>query len=189
MGLFRRSGEKHSLAIAMTGVKLGDRLLNVGCTDSSLLGAISAKVGLSGRACAIVPTEAEAARARRGAEKAGVLLEIETGSLENFPFEDGAFNLIVLDNQDGLLSTMRPEQRVATLKQSFRTLEPRGRIVIIERGARAGLGALVKSSNAPASNPHYESSGGALTALQAEGFRGARSLAERDGLSFFEGVR
>jgi ubiquinone/menaquinone biosynthesis C-methylase UbiE len=186
---FRRSGEKHSLAIAMTGVKLGDRLLNIGCTDSSLLGAVSAKVGLSGRACAIVPTEADAARARRGAEKAGVLLEIETGNLDNFPFEDGAFNLIVLDNQEGLLSTMRPEQRVATLKQSFRTLEPRGRIVVIERGARGGLGALVKSSSTPQSDPHYRSSGGAVTALQAEGFRGARVLAERDGLSFFEGVR
>jgi SAM-dependent methyltransferase len=189
MGLFRRGGEKHSLPIAMTGVKLGDRLLNIGCTDASLLGAISSKVGLSGRACAIVPTESDAARARRGAEKAGVLLEIETGNLDKFPFEDGAFNLIVLDNQEGLLSSMRPEQRVATLKQAFRTLVPRGRIVIIERGARGGLGALVKSSGSAPRDPHYESSGGAVAALQAEGFRGARPLAERDGLSFFEGVR
>jgi ubiquinone/menaquinone biosynthesis C-methylase UbiE len=188
MGLFRRSGEKHSLSIAMTGVKLGDRLLNIGCTDASLLGAISAKVGLSGRACAIVPTETDAARARRGAEKAGVLLEIETGNLDKFPFEDGAFNLIVLDNQEGLLSNMRPEERVSTVKQAFRTLVPRGRIVIIERAARGGLGALVKSSSAP-QDPHYQASGGAVAALRAEGFRSARTLAERDGLSFFEGVR
>ena len=112
------------------------------------------------------------------------------GIWTSFPFEDGAFNLIVLDNQEGLLSTMRPEQRVATLKQAFRTLAPRGRIVIIERGARGGLGALVKSSGFCArAIRHYESSGGAVTALQAEGFRGARPLAERDGLSFFEGVR
>ena len=189
MGFFRRAGEKHTLSIAMTGVKLGDQLLNIGCTDSSLLGAISSKVGLSGRACAIVPTEAEAACARRGAEKAGILLEIETGNLDHFPFEDGAFNLIVLDNQEGLLSSMRPEQRVATLKQAFRTLVPRGRIVVIERVARGGLGALIKSSGSAPSDPHYESSGGAVAALQAEGFRGARPLAEREGLSFFEGVR
>ncbi len=84
MGLFRKGGEKHSLSIAMTGVKLGDRLLNIGCTDSSLVGALSSKVGLSGRACAIVPTDADAARARRGAEKAGALLEIETGHLTIF---------------------------------------------------------------------------------------------------------
>ena len=81
---FRRPQQKHSLAIAMTGVTLGDRLLQVGCTDASLLGAIGSKVGLSGRVCAIVPDDAHAARARRAAEKSGFLLEIETGDLGTF---------------------------------------------------------------------------------------------------------
>src|SRR5215204_4299741 len=105
----------------MTGVALGDRLLQIGCTDASLMGAIGSKVGLSGRVCAIVPDEHHAARARRAAEQSGFLLEIETGNLGNFPFEDAAFNLIVVDNQNGLLSSMRPEQRVAALQQAFRT--------------------------------------------------------------------
>ena len=187
--LSRRPESKHSLAIAMSGVKLGDRLLHIGCTDSSLLGAISSKVGLSGRVCAIVPNEEHAARARRAAEKVGFLLELEIGGLNQFPFEDGSFNLVVLDNQDGLLSSMRPEGRVAVVQQAFRTLGPRGRIVIVERAARAGLGALFKPSASVPIDPHYRSSGGAITALQAEGFRAARLLAERDGLSFFEGVR
>jgi ubiquinone/menaquinone biosynthesis C-methylase UbiE len=186
---FRRPQQKHSVAIAMTGVTLGDRLLHVGCTDASLLGAIGSKVGLSGRVCAIVPDESHAARARRAAEKSGFLLELETGNLGTFPFEDGVFNLIVVDNQDGLLSSMRPEQRVATLRHAFRTLAARGRIVIIERGERGGLGALFGSPASPPVDAHYKSSGGALAALEAEGFRGARLLAERDGLSFFEGVR
>jgi ubiquinone/menaquinone biosynthesis C-methylase UbiE len=189
MGIFRGRGAKHSLAVAMTGVSLGDRLLNIGCTDASLLGAISAKVGLSGRACALVPNEADATRARRGAEEAGILLEIDTGHLDRFPFEDASFNLIVIDNQEGLLSTLRPELRVAMLQQAFRTLAPRGRIVVIERARRGGLGGLLKPATSRPIDPHYESSGGAVAALQAEGFRAARSLAERDGLSFFEGVR
>jgi ubiquinone/menaquinone biosynthesis C-methylase UbiE len=186
---FRRAGEKHSVAIAMTGVALGDRLLQVGCTDSSLLGAIGSKVGLSGRVCAIVPDDAHAARAKRAAEKSGFLLELETAELGHFPFEDAAFNLIVVDNQEGLLSSMRPEQRVATLQEAFRTLAPRGRIVVIERGARGGLGALFGSSSSAPTDPHYKSSGGAVVALEAEGFRATRLLAERDGVSFFEGVR
>jgi SAM-dependent methyltransferase len=188
MAFFRRSGEKHSLAIAMAGVKLGDRYLQIGCSDASLLAAIGSKVGLSGRACAIVTTAADAARARRGAETGGMLLEIETSdSLEAFPFDNASFDLIVLDNQDAWLSNMKPEQRVACLQQALRTLAPRGRIVVIEQGARAGLGALLHS-NRPV-DPHYQSSGGTLTALKAEGFRAVRKLAERDGLSFFEGVR
>src|SRR5687768_14221384 len=172
----------------MTGVALGDRLLQLGCTDASLLGAIGSKVGLSGRVCAVVPDDAHAARARRAAEKSGFLLEVETGHLEHFPFEDGAFNLIVVDNQEGLLSSMRPEERVALLQQAFRTLAPRGRIVVIERAARGGLGALFGSPWVPV-DTRYRSSGGAVAALEAEGFRAARLLAERGGLSFFEGVR
>ena len=189
VAFFRRTEQKHSLAIAMTGVALGDSLLQIGCTDASLLGAIGSKVGLSGRVCAIVPDDDHAARARRAAEKFGFLLEIETGSLGHFPFEDAAFNLIVVDNQEGLLSSMRPEHRVATLQQAFRTLAPRGRIVVIERAARGGLGALLGSSSSGPVDPHYKSSGGAVVALEAEGFRAARMLAERDGVSFFEGVR
>jgi SAM-dependent methyltransferase len=189
MGIFRRSGAKHSLAVAMTGVSLGDRLLSVGCSDASLLGAISVRVGISGRACALVVNDADAARARRGAEAAGVLLQIEIGQLDNFPFEDGAFNLIVVDNQDGLLSTLIPERRAALLQQAFRTLAPRGRIVIIEREPRGGLGGLLKSSDSRPVDPQYESSGGAVGALAAEGFRASRLLAAREGLSFFEGVR
>lgn len=173
----------------MTGVTLGDRLLHVGCTDPSLLGAVSSKVGLSGRACAVVPNESQAARARRGAEQAGVLLDIETTQLDRFPFEDAAFNLVVVDDQDGLLSSARPELRTAMLQESFRTLTPRGRIIVIERAPRAGLGALLRSSGSAPVDPHYQASGGATLALEAEGFKGVRRLAERNGLSFFEGVR
>ncbi len=189
MPLFRKPEQKHSLAIAMTGVNLGDRLLFVGCTDSTLLGAVGVKVGLSGQVFAIVPNEAEAAKAVRAAEKFGFLLELETGGLNRFPFPDAAFNLVVIDNQEGLLSSMRPEGRVAVIQEVHRTLAPRGRVVVIERAPRGGLGALLKPSAALPIDPHYQQNGGAIAALEAEGFRAARLLAERDGLSFFEGVR
>jgi ubiquinone/menaquinone biosynthesis C-methylase UbiE len=190
MGIFfRESGERHGLAVAMTGVKLGDRLLHIGCTDSAFLAAISAKVGMSGRASAIVTSDAEVARTRRGAERGGVLLEIEKGTLSNFPYDSQSFDLIVVDSQEGLLSGMRPEQRVATLREAFRTLVPRGRIVVVERAPRGGLGTLWKPSRSVPVDPHYQASGGAIAALRAEGFKAVRQLAERDGLSFFEGVR
>jgi ubiquinone/menaquinone biosynthesis C-methylase UbiE len=189
MGIFRRGEDKHTLAIAMTGVGLGDRLLNVGCTDPSLIGALSAKVGLSGRACAIVASGEQATLARRGAESAGALVEIETGSLEAFPFEDGAFTVAAIDNQAGLLSSIPAATRAAMFRQVHRTLAPRGRVVIIERGTPTGLGALFKSGTQEPADPTYSLAGGALGVLTAEGFRSARQLADRDGLSFFEAVR
>jgi ubiquinone/menaquinone biosynthesis C-methylase UbiE len=187
MTMFRRSGEKHSLGIAMTGVTLGDRLLQIGCGDAALAAALSAKAGMSGRACLLVATDEEVARATRAAERAGVLLEVERAALDRFPYEDRGFNLIVIHNQDGLIAGMTPEQRVAVLQEARRVLAPRGRIVIIERAPRAGLGALL-SRTAMVADPHYKNTGGAITALQAEGFKAVRPLAERDGLSFFEGI-
>jgi SAM-dependent methyltransferase len=186
MAIFKRGGEKHALAIAMTGVKLGDRLLLVGCTDASLVAALGAKVGLSGRACALVSTDQDETRARSGAERGGILLEIEKSPLNNFPYPDRAFDLIVVDNQQGLIANARPEQRVAALQEARRTLAPRGRIVVIERAPRVGLGALIRGGVPP--DPHYQSSGGAIAALKAEGFKAVRELAEREGLSFFEGI-
>jgi ubiquinone/menaquinone biosynthesis C-methylase UbiE len=171
----------------MTGVKLGDRLLQIGCSDASLVAAISSKVGISGRACVLVSSEDQAASARRGAERAGVLLEVEKAPPGSSPYENASFDVIVIDNQDGLIANMKPEQRVATLRDARRTLAPRGRIVIIERAPRAGLGALLTRATAPV-DPHYGNTGGAVTALQAEGFKAVRQLAEREGLSFFEGI-
>jgi ubiquinone/menaquinone biosynthesis C-methylase UbiE len=187
MTMFRRASEKHSLEIAMTGVTLGDRLLQIGCADAALAAALSAKAGMSGRACLLAAGDEEAARATRAAERAGVLLEVERGALDHFPYDDHDFNLIVINNKDGLIATMRPEQRVAVLQEARRVLAPRGRIVIIERGPRAGLGALLTRTVVVA-DPHYQDTGGAVTALQAEGFTAVRPLAERDGLSFFEGI-
>ena len=63
---------------------------------------------------------------------------------------------------------------------------PRGRIVVIERGRRGGLGGLFRGGEPP--DPSYQRSGGAVAALQAEGFKAVRQLAEREGLSFFEGI-
>ena len=172
----------------MTGVKLGDRLLHVGCSEASLMAAIGSKVGLSGRVCAVVPDADAAARARRGAEDAGFLLELESRIATPFPFDEGAFDLIVVDNLDGMLARMRPEERAAVLRETFRLLAPRGRAIVIERAARGGFGGLFRSGAAP-DDPQYRASGGAIPALETEGFRSARLLAERDGLSFFEGVR
>lgn len=186
MAIFRSSEGKHALAVAMTGIKLGDRLLQIGCSQSSLCGAIASKVGLSGRACATVPSEAEAEQARRGAGQAGALLEVEAGTPERLSFPDGSFDLVVIDNLSGLLSNLKPERRVLCLREAHRVLAPRGRVIVMEQSTRPGLAGLFRKQ--PGDSP-YVASGGAVAALKAEAFRAVRLLAERDGLAFVEGAR
>ena len=48
--MFLKRDNPHSLVVGMTGVKMGDRLLQVGCAHGGRLAAVASKVGLSGRA-------------------------------------------------------------------------------------------------------------------------------------------
>jgi len=186
MALFRKTGEPHALSIAMTGVRLGDRLLQIGCADPTLLGAISSKVGLSGRACVSVAGDAMASRASRGARRAGVLVEVEQTEIGQSPFGDASFDLVVVDSTDGRLGSMSRTNRDACLSDAFRVLIPRGRIVIIEAGPRSGLAGLLRRPQVSAAHP---AAGDSVAALQGAGFRAVRRLAERDGLIFVEGTK
>jgi ubiquinone/menaquinone biosynthesis C-methylase UbiE len=183
---FARGPDPHALAVGMAGVKMGDRLVQIGCAHAGRLGAIAVKVGLSGRAVAIVADEAAASRARKGAAAAGVLVEIDVAPPSRLPLDDDAFDVAVVDDTAGLFSNLRPEDRVAAVRELRRVLRPGGRAVVIGTAPRGGLGALL---GRPAINPEFQAKGGAVEALKADGFVSVRTLAEREGLSFVEGVR
>jgi ubiquinone/menaquinone biosynthesis C-methylase UbiE len=184
--MFLKRQDPYLLVVSMTGVKLGDGLLQVGCADGGRLGAVAAKVGLSGRAVLVAPDEASAARARKGAAAAGVLVDVEVAPPTRLPVTDGDFDLAVVDDTGGLLGTMRPEDRVASIRELLRALRPGGRVIVIGAGTRGGFGALLTRAQ---SGPPFVASGEAVQALEADGFRSVRTLAEREGLVFVEGVK
>jgi ubiquinone/menaquinone biosynthesis C-methylase UbiE len=177
-----RGDEPHRLVVDMTGVRLGERVAQIGCPHGGRLAAIAKKVGLSGRALAIVPDEASAARASKGAAQAGVLVEIETAPATRLPAEDAAFDLVVVDETGGLLATMASSDRAATVREMLRLLRPGGRAIVIGRARRGGVrGMLARGPAAPLFD--------AAPTLQANGFKTVRHLAERDGLVFVEGIK
>ena len=178
----RRRDDPHLLVVGMTGVRMGDRVAQVGCAHGGRLAAVASNVGLTGRAVAFVPDDASAARARKGAEDAGVLVEIEVAPPARLPSDDAAFDLVVVDDTGGLLAALRPEERVASVRELLRVLRPGGRAVVISSAPRGGLGALF---NRGAGEPRFDPA----PSLDADGFKLVRTLAERDGLAFVEGVK
>jgi ubiquinone/menaquinone biosynthesis C-methylase UbiE len=186
MNPFVRRADPYLLVVGMSGVKLGDRVVQIGCAHGGRLAAIAGKVGLSGRAVAVVPDEASAKRAERGAADAGVLVEIERSSATRLPLGDAEFDLAVLDDTGDLLGAMRAEDRVASIREAFRVLRPGGRVLVVGAAPRGGLGGLLSRGRNDAS---FASSGMATKALEADGFRSVRVLAERDGLVFVEGTK
>jgi ubiquinone/menaquinone biosynthesis C-methylase UbiE len=179
----RRRDDPHALVVGMTGVRLGDRVALVGCAHGARLAAVAAKVGLSGRAVAVVADQASADRARKGAEQAGVLVEIEMAPATSLPLDADAFDLAVVDDTGGLLGAMSGEDRRQTVREIARILRPGGRAIVIGSTPRTGLAALVGRGAAGGARVDAE------PALQADGFKTVRTLAERDGLRFVEGTK
>src|SRR5262245_29743045 len=178
--------DPYQLVVGMTGVKLGDRLVQIGCAHGGRLAAVAAKVGLSGRALAIVPDEASAKLAQKGAEQAGVLVEVEMGSPTRLSAEDASFDVAVLDDSGGLFSTMSASDRATTIRELARIVRPGGRAMIIGAAPKSGLAAWLSRSP---EIPSLAMTGEATKALTSDGFRGVRTLAERDGLIFVEGIK
>jgi ubiquinone/menaquinone biosynthesis C-methylase UbiE len=184
--MFFKRDNPHTLAVGMTGVKMGDRFLQVGCAHGGRMAAVAAKVGLSGRAVVVAPDEPSAARARKGAAAEGVLVEIEIAPPTKLPVEDASVDIAVIDDTGGLLGTARPEDRVASVREALRVLRPGGRVMIVGSAPRGGLGAIFSRAE---SGPPFTASGDANKALAADGFKSVRTLAEREGLVFVEGIK
>ena len=170
------------LVLGMTGVRMGDQFVQIGCAHGGRLAALAAKVGLSGRALVVVPDEASAARARKGAEQGGVLVEIEIAPPTALPIDDGSFDLAIVDDTGGLLSGMSANDQVTALRDAKRVLRPGGRLMVIGAAPRGGLGALFSRAQ---TGPRFDPT----PLLTAEGLRSVRVLAERDGLVFVEALK
>lgn len=182
-GMFRfgRRDNPHGLVVGMAGVKMGDRLIQVGCAEGSRLAAIASKVGLSGRACAVVPDAASADRARKGAARAGVLVDVEVAAPSRLPLDDAAFDLAVVDDTASLLATMTVTDRSGAIHELLRVLRPGGRVMVVGTGRRGGIGGLLAQRPPVAFD--------VIPGLEAGGFKSVRMLAEREGLTFVEGVK
>lgn len=187
MALFSfRKLEIDPLAVSMSGVKMGERLLQVGIDDPATAGLIAAKTGLSGSASHAVGTDDEAVKVNRGAKKAGVLIEVRVTPLDRLPYDAASFDVVVIHSVSGQLASAGDE-RVAVLRDCLRVLRPGGRLIAIEHGTATGLKAMLRS--APAAQGTYDAAGGTPDALRRAGFGAVRDLGDREGLKFAEGLR
>lgn len=183
MAIFKKFKGETDLRLSMAGLRLGDKVLQIGGGDPRLVAMLAAQVGLSGQASALVPDDEAAGPIRRAAQARGTLVDVKVAPLRTPPFAQGWFDLVVIPE---LIGAMRPHERVGALQGARHVLRVGGRCLIIEAAPRGGLGALFSGR---ALDPHYRSQGGAEAALLAEGFKPVRTLAERQGMLFTEGVK
>lgn len=180
---FKRMRAMDPLQVAMTGVRMGERFLQIGCDDAALLAGLGAKVGLSGGAALAADDEAAAARGRAAAAKAGILLDVHTGPPAGWTVEAGAFDMVVVDDTRTAFASRSADSRRECLAAAWRALRAGGRIEIVERTGGGFFG------GAPAPPADFAAAGGAEGVLRAAGFNPVRVLAEKDGFRFVEGLK
>jgi SAM-dependent methyltransferase len=192
MGKMRRFLRKSSvgaepLAVTMSGVRMGERALQIGLDDPQVAAAIAAKTGMTGQATLVVATDAAAASARSAIAEAGGLGDVlVVGHLHPLPVADDAYDVIVLHTARGLLASLPPDVRARIASESRRVLRAGGRLIALEVGAPTGLRGLLGGTNRDTS---YDTAGGTVGVLEAAGFRPVRTLGDRQGYRFIEGLK
>jgi SAM-dependent methyltransferase len=166
----KNGGGMDPLQVAMTGVRMGERFLQIGCADRALLSGLAAKVGLSGTAAVAAFDAEQAKRAEAIGARVGALIEVARidGGGE-WPFEQSAFDMVVIDDtDDGFRGVATPAQIAA---QALGSLRAGGRIEIVT----------------PIKSGHGEID--YVQVLSQAGFKPVRVLAERGRLRFVEGLK
>ena len=178
-----RKSQLDPLAVTMSGVKLADRLLVLGGSDTALIGALAGKAGLTGRTVVLDASPAITSATAAAVERDGHLIESFTAPWSMLPFDPHAFDVIVVRD---VLKRLNPEERLRCAREVHRVLRPGGRAVVIEGKTHGLLGGLLGATPV---DPQYGRSGGASHVLDAAGFRAVRTLAERQGQQFVEGIK
>jgi demethylmenaquinone methyltransferase/2-methoxy-6-polyprenyl-1,4-benzoquinol methylase len=178
--LFLRKTNLERLPVAMSGVRMGERVLQIGIDDPALAGAIAAKVGLSGHAALAVSDASQESRARAAAARAGALVDVQITRFDALPFASDSFDVAVLHAAGLAPSLLIGDAGVGLLREVRRALRSGGRVIVIEGGGPHGV--LRRRTPPPAQS-------GMLDALRSAGFTVVRLLAEREGHRFFEALK
>lgn len=181
---FRRTRGPIDLAMDMAGVRLGERVLQAGLGNPKLFAKLAGKAGLSGRACVAVDDPAASRPLEDAAAAEGVLIEVVVAEGSAWPFMDGAFDVGIVDG-NALLRGNETE-RSGRLQAVRRAVRFGGRVLVI-RSVPLGLAA--RLGFGPARTGPSAAAAALLQALEDAGFRPARILAEREGMTFVEGFR
>jgi SAM-dependent methyltransferase len=184
--MFLRKSRLEPLPVTMSAVHMGERVLQIGVDDAAVTSAIAAKVGLSGNAAIAVTDNRDAVRAHGAAANAGVLVDVKVTPLAQLPFDNEAFDLVIVHSMRGLLSSLDANARLAAMREWHRVIRHGGRAMTIEPGVVSGIKSLMQPRHRDGA---YEGGGGVVSALESAGFRPVRLLADREGYKFAEGIK
>ncbi len=164
----------------MVGARPGDRVLFCGSTRSDVAGAVGAITGLNGQTTVVDRRENAAATVAAAAAEAGALVDFEDAPLTMLPFDADHWDAVVIVEGQRALGP----QWAVVLSEAIRVIRPGGRVVLFDPVGRPGLFGLMRPDGPP---PPPTTT--MLAMLATAGLRGARVLADVDGMRYFEAAK
>ena len=117
------------MVIELAKVRLGDKVLDVGCGTGSLTLTAKSSVGPSGAVYGIDAAPEMIEAARKKAKQAGFDAVFEVGLVEKIPFPDATFDVVV----SRLVIHHLPEDlKRKAFVEIFRVLKPGGRFLVAD---------------------------------------------------------
>ena len=114
---------------ALARIQSGDAVLDVGCGTGTLALEAARRVGRAGRVAGVDPGAEQIARARAKAARRHVSIEFQTGVIEQLPFPDQTFDVVLSTLMMHHLPNPLKRQGLAEIA---RVLKPGGRLVIAD---------------------------------------------------------
>lgn len=110
-------------------VTVGERVLDVGCGTGVLTRLAAEVVGSTGYVVGIDPSPGMIVMARRNATMALSHAEFRLAAIEQLPFADAAFDIVL---SSFMLHHLPPEVKRSGLREVFRVLKPGGRLLAVD---------------------------------------------------------
>jgi ubiquinone/menaquinone biosynthesis C-methylase UbiE len=126
LGKERRARE---MTLDLAEVKRGDQVLDVGCGTGSLTIAASGRAGTNGEVHGIDAAPQMIEVARQKAERAGVDVDFQVGLIEDIPFPDDTFDLVL---SSLMLHHLPHDLKREGFVEIYRVLKPGGRFLAVD---------------------------------------------------------
>jgi ubiquinone/menaquinone biosynthesis C-methylase UbiE len=125
-------GREHilrELTVSLAGVKPGDAVLEVGCGTGTLTLEASRRAGPSGKVFGIDIIPAMIEISRQKAAQANQDITFQLGSIDNIPFPDGQFDVVMCSF---MIFHMSEAVRRKGIAEIYRVLKPGGRLLVLD---------------------------------------------------------
>jgi len=133
---FGREPGIRRMTIELASIKEGERVLDVGCGTGTLAVAARRETGPTGEVHGIDPSAEMIEVARQKAAKAGVDARFQIAAIEELPFPDGHFDLVL---SSLMLHHLPADVKRAGFAEVIRVLKPGGRFLAVDLAESGGF--------------------------------------------------